>query len=72
MTIEEFRDTYDDWGVHTRLDAEVESAIVQVPGETVIVVAFPLGDGLEWTLRLESDRPTFSDSVVIAGRSRAS
>lgn len=64
MTTEEFRRTYEDWGVDSRLDAEVEAATVGVPGETIIVVAFPLGNGKEWTLRLASDRYRFDESVV--------
>lgn len=63
MTTEEFKRTYEDWGVDSRLDAEVEAATVDVPGETVIVVAFPLGNGKEWTLRLASDRHRFDESV---------
>ena len=59
MTPSAFRQRYEDWGVDTRLDADVEAATVQVPGEDVLVVAFPLGDRLEWTLRLASDRDTF-------------
>jgi len=55
MTPDEFRNHYEDWGVDSRLDAEVEAATVQVPGETVTVVSFPLGSKREWTLRLASD-----------------
>lgn len=55
MTPDEFRSLYEDWGVNSRLDAEVEAATISVAGETIIVVDFPLGDGVEWSLRLASD-----------------
>lgn len=66
MTPKEFANRYEAWGVSERLDAEVESALVSVPGERVIVVGFPLGSGREWTLRLESDRSSFADDVIVA------
>jgi hypothetical protein len=61
----EFERYYEAWGVDSRLDAELEAATVHVPGEDIIVVGFPLGSGREWTLRLESDRSSFSDEVVV-------
>lgn len=64
MTRQEFGQRYEARGVDSRLDAEVESALVSVPGDEVIVVGFPLGSGVEWTLRLASDRPSFGSEVV--------
>lgn len=55
MTADEFRSMYEDWGVDSRLDAEIEATTVSVPGEEIILVDFPLGNGVEWTLRLASD-----------------
>jgi hypothetical protein len=65
MTREQFVRWYEDWGVDRQHDAILEAATVEVPGERVIVVGFPLGDGIEWTLRLDSDRPSFGPDVVV-------
>lgn len=65
MTAEDFRCLYEDWGTPSRLDAEVEALTVRVPGERVIVVGFTLGNGREWTLRLESDCPSFAETVIV-------
>jgi hypothetical protein len=65
MTKQEFEQHYEAWGVDERLDAEVESATVTVPGERVIVVGFPLGTKVEWTLRLASDIPSFGPYVLV-------
>jgi hypothetical protein len=65
LTAEDFRCLYEDWGTQSRLDAEVEALTVRVPGERVIVAGFTLGTGREWTLRLESDRPSFDDTVIV-------
>lgn len=65
MTAEQFRSWYEAWGTDDRFAAEMERATVRVPGETVIVAGFPLGDGIEWTLRLDSDRAEFSPEVIV-------
>jgi hypothetical protein len=65
MTRADFERWYEAWGTGDRWAAEIEAATVFVPGERVIVVGFPLGNGIEWTVRLESDRPSFADDVIV-------
>lgn len=65
MTRQEFANAYEAWGSRSRVQAEAEAATVNVPGDTVIVVSFPLGDQREYTLRLVSEIPNFDESVVM-------
>jgi hypothetical protein len=65
MTPDAFRDTYDDWGVATRVEAEAEALVARVRDARVVVVGFPLGDGVEWTLRLDDDLRYLASDVIV-------
>lgn len=65
MTPDQFRDLYDDWGVTTRVEAEAEALTVRVPDAQVVVVGFPLGNGTEWTLRLDDDLRYLACDVTV-------
>jgi hypothetical protein len=65
MTVERFRTLYEAWGTPDQLAARLAAVRTEVDGERVIVAGFPLGHGIEWTLRLASDRPSFAADVVV-------
>lgn len=65
MTPDQFRATYENWCVETRVEAEAEARAARVPGARVVVVGFPLVGGVEWTLRLDDDLRSLAGDVLV-------